>query len=130
MLEQKVVELTGKAEKLCEVLEGESQALWSCLRLSLQQQFDYWITLVHPSQVAAAAKRVDEVLRGVLEQVAGFRIPQEGEGLIYSCPMGGEVEGLQGASFQSLLTALPIKLGGLGLRSQVQLMLESDRGGL
>jgi hypothetical protein len=59
MLDIKVNELASKAGKLCKVLEGESQSLWSCLRLSLQQQFDYWITLVHPSQVAGAAGRVD-----------------------------------------------------------------------
>ena len=48
----------------------------------------------------------------------------------YTCTMRGEVEGLQGTSFQSLLTTLPIKLGGLGLRSQVQLSPAAWVGGL
>ena len=74
--------------------------------------------------MAAAAKS------RVLEQVAGFCIPQVGEGLIYTCPMRGEVKGLQGTSFQSLLTAPPIKLGGLGLRSQVYLSPAAWVGGL
>ena len=130
MLDQKVQELASKAEKLCGILEGESQALWSCLRLSLQQQFDYWLTLVHPSQVQAAAGRVDKVLRGVLEQVAGFKIPQSEDGLCYTCPMTAGVEGLHGVSFQSVLTGLPVKSGGLGLRSQVQLSPAAWIGGL
>ena len=52
---------------------------------SLQQKFGYWLSLVHPSQVAAAAIKVDEVLRRVLEQVAGFSIPLRGEDLSYTC---------------------------------------------
>ena len=39
MLDKKVEELAEGAERACEVLEGESQALWAVLRLSLQQQF-------------------------------------------------------------------------------------------
>ena len=69
---------------------------------------------MHPSQARAAASRVDDVLRGVLEKVCGFTIPQEEEGLPYTCPVGA----LDGASFQATLTSLPIKSGGLGMRSQ------------
>ena len=52
MLDKKVEELAEGAKRACEVLEEESQALWAVLRLSLQQQFGYWISLVHPTQVA------------------------------------------------------------------------------
>ena len=52
----------------------------------------------------------------MLEKVCGFTIPQSEEGLPYTCP----VEELGGASFQAVLTGLPIKSGGLGIRSQVQ----------
>ena len=85
MLDKKVEEIANKAIKTSKVLEGESQALWAVLRQSLQQKFGYWLSLVHPSQVAAAASKVDEVLRRVLEQVAGFSIPLRGEDLSYTC---------------------------------------------
>ena len=81
MLDKKVEELAEGAERACEVLKGESQALCAVLRLSLQQQFGYWVSLVHPSQVAGAAERVDTILRKVLEKVAGGKIPQGGGGL-------------------------------------------------
>ena len=102
------------------MLEGESQSLWAVIRLSLQQQFGYWLSLVHPSQVAAAAKRVDAVTLKVLQEVAGFKVPQIGDELPYTCPMGQEVPHLEGRSFQSILTGLPVKYGGLGLRSQLE----------
>ena len=95
MLDKKVDELAEGAERACEVLEGESQALWAVLRLSLQQQFGYWVSLVHPSQVAGAAARVDRVLRKVLEKVAGGEIPKDGGGLDYTCAMGPEVGWLE-----------------------------------
>ena len=121
MLDQKVEEVARGAARACEVLEGESQALWAVLRLSIQQQFGYWISLVHPSQVAAAAERVDSILHQVLESVAGFSIPEWGEGKAYTCPLGPEVGWLEGRSFQSVLMGLPIKSGGLGIRSQLDL---------
>ena len=120
MLDIKVAELAEGAQRTCQVLEGESQALWTCLRLSLQQQFGYWISLVHPTQVVAAAGRVDEVMTQVLEQVGGFRFLEEGQEQEITYPMGPEVQQLQGASFQKILLGLPVKSGGLGLRSQVQ----------
>ena len=57
MLDSKVEEIARKATRTCEVLEGEAQALWAVLRLSIQQKFGYWLALVHPSQARAAAAR-------------------------------------------------------------------------
>jgi hypothetical protein len=72
--------------------------------------------------VAAAAERVDTILREqVLAKVCGGAIPQYSEGLAYTCAMGPEVGWLEGRSFQSILTGLPIKRGSLGLRSQLDL---------
>ena len=93
MLDIKVDEVARGAARACEVLQGESQALWSVLRLSLQQQFGYWISLVHPTQVEEAATRVDNIMLRVLQQVGGFEIPQGGEGLPYTCPVGPELGG-------------------------------------
>ena len=121
MLDKKVEELAEGAKRVCEVLEEESQALWAVLRLSLQQQFGYWISLVHPTQVAGAADRVDSILWKVLEKVAGSVIPQAAEDLAYTCPVGPEVGWLEGRSFQSIISRLPIKSGGLRLRSMLDL---------
>ena len=121
MLDKKVEELAEGAKRACEVLEEESQALWAVLRLSLQQQFGYWISLVHPTQVAGAADRVDSILWKVLEKVAGSVVPQASEDLAYTCPVGPEVGWLEGRSFQSIISRLPIKSGGLGLRSMLDL---------
>ena len=96
MLDSKVKEVAQSAARACEVLEGESQALWSVLRLSVQQQFGYWLSLVHPSQIARAADRVDTILWGVLESISGVSILTGGEGLLYTCPMEVGVEFLEG----------------------------------
>ena len=120
MLDIKVEEVARGAVRSRELLKDVAQALWAVLRLSLQQQFGYWLSLVHPTQVAAAAGKVDTILLGVLESVAGFSIPQEG-GQSFTCAMGPEVGWLEGRSFQQLTCSLPIKSGGLGLRSQLDL---------
>ena len=80
--------------------------------------------------MADAAAKVNSVVLGVLERVLGVSIPQDGEGHSYTCPLEVEVRGLRGMSFQSLLTSLPIKKGGLGLRNPVQLSAAAYVGGL
>ena len=57
MLDTKVEEIARNAARTCKVLEGEAQALWAVLRLSILQKFGYWLALVHPSQARAAAAR-------------------------------------------------------------------------
>ena len=52
---------------------------------------------------------MNQVARGVMEKILGVPVPQEGDGLSYTCPLGVEVEGIRGKSFQSLLSSLPIK---------------------
>ena len=121
MLMTKVDEIEKLAIKVCDVLAGEVQTLWTLLRMSIMQQFDYWLQLVHPSQVKKSAARLNKVVRMVLEKILGAAIPEEGEGLNYTCPLQAEVRGLKGNSFQTLLATLPIKCGGFGLRDQVQL---------
>ena len=41
MLDKKVEEVARRTARSCQVLRGESQALWCVLRLSTQQQFGY-----------------------------------------------------------------------------------------
>ena len=77
-LERRVDEILEDANRASVVLASERQCLWTVLRSSILTQFEYWLMLVHPSQVEVAARRVDKVIWGVLEKVAGFSIPQEG----------------------------------------------------
>jgi hypothetical protein len=127
MLDRKVEEVADSAAKSVQVLQGEPQALWTVLRLSIQQQFGYWLALVHPTQVAAAAARVDTILHSVLERVAGFPIPEGGQGLTYTCPLEVGVDGLDGRSFQSVLSSLPLKSGGLGLAWATEERMRRER---
>ena len=51
MMETKMNEIASEVTKACTVLADERQALWTTLRLSTQQKLDYWLMLLHPSQV-------------------------------------------------------------------------------
>ena len=69
-LERRVDEILEDANRASVVLASERQCLWTMLRSSILAR--YWLMLVHPSQVEVAARRVDMVIWGVLEKVAGF----------------------------------------------------------
>ena len=120
-LDKKVNEILEGATKASITLMGEKQCLWTVLRSSLKAQFEYWLALVHPSQVEAAARRVDTVLWGVLENVIGFDLPREAEGLGWEHCLDIPVQGLGGRSFQAWVAGLPIRLGGLGIPGQEEL---------
>ena len=62
MLNLKVEEVARGAQNSCKVLGEEKQALWTVLRMSLSQQLDYWLQLCYPSQVLAAAQKMDQVI--------------------------------------------------------------------
>ena len=114
MLMQKVDELTERAKKSCSVLGEERQALWTTLRASLSQTFDYWLMLVHPTQIQEVAQRVDNIFWSVLESSVGCAIPRTKQGLGYETVMDVPVTGLSHQTFQSWVTHLPISKGGLG----------------
>ena len=50
-LMEKVREVEEKVRSCCRVLGQERQALWTTLKLSVSQTFDYWLQLVYPSQI-------------------------------------------------------------------------------
>ena len=118
MMNIKVEEIAMGAVRACEVLGEERQALWTTLRLSTQQKLDYWLMLVHPSLMQAAASRMDDILWEMLVKVVGGPLPRQEEGLGYEHCLGIPVQNLTGSSFQTWVAQMPIRLGGLGLRSQ------------
>ena len=66
----------------------------------------------------------------VLEGLLGMHIPLEGEGLGWDCPLQVPIDGLQTRSFQQWVIRQPVKMGGLGLRNQVELSAAAYIGGL
>ena len=118
MMDTKIEEIAEEAVKVSQVLGEEKQALWTTLRLSTQQKLDYWLSLVHPTQMKESARRMDDVLWQMLEVAVGVHIPRKEEGLGYEHCLNIPVENLTGMSFQSWVAMLPIRLGGLGMRCQ------------
>ena len=74
------MEILAGAERAKLVLAGERQALWSVLKWSISQQFDYWLQLCYPSQVKEAAEVLDKMLWEVMEAAAGSEVPRVEEG--------------------------------------------------
>ena len=124
VMRRKVEELRVEANRTVELLGEEKQALWTVLRASFSHKLEYWLGLLYPSQVEEAATEMDSLCLGLLEHVCGSHLPSAPGSL--SCPCCNTVEGVspgipglpQHTTFQSLIKELPIKLGGMGLRSQ------------
>ena len=130
MLDKKVAEVAEGARKAQELLGDERQGLWTLLRASLKFQFEYWLGLCYPSDVLPAARRVDAILQGVMEAVAGQHIPLVEEGLGVEECLTIPVAGLTGRSLQSWLLRLPIRDAGMGLTSQEELVPAAFIGAL
>ena len=129
MMKKKVGEVRVEVKKTVSLIKGEKQSLWTCLRSSISHKMEYWLAMVHPSQMEDAAREVDSLYWEVLEEVCGSHLPrEEGPVSCQCCPQHGVtgldpgIPGLPNISYQSLTAQLPIKLGGLGLRSQVSLI--------
>ena len=100
ILGEKVEDIAKKAEKAVKVLRGERQDLWSVLKWSLSQQFEYWLQLSYPSDSREAAAALDRKLGKVLEACIGSLIP---EGGVSDCVVEGPVGSIDGLSFQQLV---------------------------
>ena len=105
------------AKKTRELLAINKQALWSTLRLSTAQRFQYHCQHVHPSLCEPVAEWLDSQLWKELEETVSFDIPlgergQEGD-VVITVP----VEGISGKSFQHWAVRQPVKLYGWGYRS-------------
>ena len=121
MLEEKMIDVTKSAKNSIEVLGDERQSLWTVVRLSLSQQLDYWLQLCYPSNVQAAAMKMDSIMWKTLEVTADSSIPRmqsdehpEGVTLI-------SIPGVPEHSYQDWVVRQPVRLGGFGLRCQKDL---------
>ena len=79
-LRDRAQQIVDDGMKVVEVLGGHKQALWSCLRLSVVQRFDYWLQLFWPSDIQPVAPWLDQQLWLILEHADGFGIPRASEG--------------------------------------------------
>ena len=113
----KVEEVCKVVQKSCHLLEGDLQAKWTLLSSSVSQKLGYLLSLQYPSDIKEAAGHLDTVLWGMLEAATGLHIPQVEEGKGVECVLAPPVQGLDTQSFQSWLVRLPVRSGGLGLRS-------------
>ena len=59
--------IVSDGQKTAELLSGERQSLWSALRCSISQRFDYWLQMSSSSVVEPVAKWLDEQLWKILE---------------------------------------------------------------
>ena len=111
----KVAELREEVRLTVSLLKSEKQALWTCLRTSFSHKLEYWLAMVHPSQMTDAAMEVNQLFWNIVEEECWSHLPRE-EGLItcQCCPMHGVrghshgIPGIQQQSFQSLTVQLPI----------------------
>ena len=82
-------EVESQAARVCEVMGEERQALWSILRSSLSQKFDYWLQLVHPTQIYVAAARLDRIILEVLRVCGDLNFPAEVQREGWYCTVQG-----------------------------------------
>ena len=110
-------QLQDDAKKTAALLSSDRQALWSALRCSIVQRFDYWLQLSYPSVVAPVARWLDDELWKILETAFGFHIPRRAEGNEWDCVLPVPVQGRADKSYQEWMARLPVRLGGFGFRS-------------
>lgn len=99
VMDAKLDEIAQEASQACQLLANEKQALWTTLRLSTQQKLDYWLMLVHPSQMRSAVARMDTILWDMLQSVVGAQLPRRQEGHGYEHALDIPVQSLTGRSF-------------------------------
>ena len=137
MLGKVVEDVASQVERVQEVLAGESQAMWGVLNSSLAHKLDWHLTLCYPSDILAAASKLDSIFWSMLENITRSTIPRVDGQQTGGADQSGEcrlqvpgVDWVSGPSFQQLLVPLPVKLGGLGLRSLVETSPAAFVGGI
>ena len=129
-LSLKVQEVAREVEEIVRVLDGEGQAIWTVARSSTATKLDYHLTLCYPSDMLEAAEEMDRILVSMVESATHLSIPMIDEGRgVEHCP-GPEITRLRNKSYQSWMMRMPVRLGGMGLRSVVETRLAAFIGGI
>ena len=133
MLGERLSRLKEEVDNLMALLKDNNQAAWVVLSSSLAQTLDYSLTLQYPSDILEVSRDLDARLWTAFEQLAGQpRIPRGNEGLGFECMVarGTGVAELEDRTYQHLMAAQPIKLGGCGLRSTEETRYAAFVGGV
>ena len=130
MLDSKISELEEEVENMCSTLESSRQSMWAMLRSSTSQKLDYWLTLVYPSLMKPAAEKMDKLVLRVIQKIVGSEIPMKGGDEDWNKSISVPIEILSDRSFQNWALRLPIRLGGLGIRSCVETSPAAFIGGI
>ena len=133
MLGERLSNIKNEVDNLMDLLKNQNQAAWVVLSSSLAQTLDYSLTLQYSSDVLEVARALDARLWTALEQLAGQpRIPKIEEGLGFECLVAKDtgVAELEGRTYQHLMIAQPVKLGGCGLRSLEETRCAAFVGGV
>ena len=92
------------------------------------KMLDYHMALCYPTDMAEAAKEMDRLLFTMLECSSSQSIPKIDEGRGVECCMQIPVTRHQGRSYQDHMVRLPVRLGGMGLRSMTDVSLVAFLG--
>ena len=122
-LSLKVQDVAREVQEVLEVLQGEGQAIWTVIRSSTIMKLDYHLSLCYPSDMAEAASEMDQLLHNMLECATDLTIPRSDMGRGVECCPQPPVTRQQGKSYQDWMVGLPIRLGGMGMRSMVDVSL-------
>ena len=109
-------------------MQGEGQAIWTVLRSSTLMKLDYHLSLCYPSDMAEAAAEMDQLLYTMLEGATGLAIPRVEQGRGVECCPQVPVTRQQSRSYQDWIIRLPVRLGGMGMRSMVDASLAAFIG--
>ena len=129
-LSLKVKEVAREVEQILEVLQDEGQAIWTVARSSTIMKLDYHLALCYPTDMVEAAKEMDRLLKRLLECASGLSIPNGDEGRGVECCPQTTVTRLHDKSYQDFMVRMPVRLGGMGLRSMVDVSLAAFIGGV
>ena len=130
ILDSKIKELEDEMEIMCSTLDSSRQSMWAMLRSSTSQKLDYWLTLVYPSLMRKAAEKMDSLVLRVLQKIVGSEIPMKDGENDWNKSINFPIDSLSGKSFQNWVLRLPIRLGGLGIRSCVETSPAAFIGGI
>ena len=115
---------------MLKVFQGEGQAIRTVVRSSTIMKLDYHLALCYPYDMKEATMEMDRLLKTMLECASGFSIPRLDEGRGVKCCPQTTVTRLQGRSYQDWILRMPVRLGGMGLRSMVEVSLAAYVGGV
>ena len=131
-LDEKITEIAEESAQALDLLSANKQASWAVLKWSVWARFDFWAQLCYPSDTMPAAKRLDDILWQRLEAVCGLSLPRQStrETSSWDCPLDVPVQGRSDWTYCAWLARQPVKRGGMGLRSYVELCRPAFIGAL